>query len=169
MEKQYVMYLRVASAEQLRDTPMGVLDRQEAVMQEFAERKLGRRISEENIYRDVAPSSPIEQRDGLMQLLSRVERDDIFGVLVYDISRLTRGDENEIDRIVDALHKNCTTVETPLDGYNVKDLVGSQLLRNCLLRQHDYSEYFNYMAKWLHNERKRRVINRKRGQTDARH
>ena len=88
----YLIYLRKSRQDDANETIQEVLEKHETQLQEFAMRKFGGRIPEENIYREVVSGESIEDREEMQKVLARIESPDIKGVLVVDPQRLSRGD-----------------------------------------------------------------------------
>ena len=121
----YLMYLRVANASGLPGADeKEILSVYEEKLQEYATRRLGGHIAEENIYRDIAPASPNYERPGLRKLLSRTEEESVEGVLTLSLDRLIRDvltDLKNPDAVIYTLARNNTKVIMPNWVFDLND------------------------------------------------
>lgn len=70
----YVIYLRKSRQDDPAETVEEVLAKHEAQLQEYAERELGGRIPEENIYREVVSGESIDERVEIQRVLALENR-----------------------------------------------------------------------------------------------
>ena len=68
----YLIYLRKSRQDDPNETVEEVLAKHEAMLQEYAERELGGRISEENIYREIVSGESIDDRVEIKKVLARI-------------------------------------------------------------------------------------------------
>lgn len=138
---QVLIYLRKSRTDDPTQTVEEVLAKHEIELQEYAERELGGRVPEENIYREVISGESIDARVEVKQVLSRVEDPNIKAVLVVDPQRLSRGDLGDCDRLIKALHLSHTKVLTPRGDFNLDNKRERKFFQDELLRGRDYYEY----------------------------
>ena len=86
----WIMYLRKSRQDDPNETVEEVLAKHETILQEWAERELGFKIEEENIYREVISGESIADRDEIKKVLARLEDPAVVGVLCVEPSRLSR-------------------------------------------------------------------------------
>lgn len=137
----WIIYLRKSRQDDPKETVEEVLAKHETMLQEYAQRELGGRIPEENIYREVVSGESIAERVEIKKVLARVEDSSVAGVLVVEPSRLSRGDLKDCGRLIDALRYTHTQVATPMMVYNLENKMERKFFQDELLRGNDYLEY----------------------------
>lgn len=137
----YLMYLRKSRQDDPRETVEEVLAKHETMLQEYAEKELGGRIPEENIYREVVSGESIEDRVEIQRLLLRMEDSNVKGVLVVEPQRLSRGDLEDCGRLINDLRYTSTLVVTPMMIYDLSKKMERRFFQDELLRGRDYLEY----------------------------
>lgn len=137
----YLIYLRKSRQDDPRETVEEVLVKHETMLQEYAQKELGGRIPEENIYREVVSGESIDDREEIQKVLARIEDPAIKGVLVIEPQRLSRGDLEDCGRLIsDFLYTN-TEVVTPMMTYHLSNKMERRFFQDELLRGRDYLEY----------------------------
>lgn len=137
----WLIYLRKSRQDDPHETVEEVLAKHETMLQEHAERELGHRIPEENIYREVVSGESIDERVEIKKVLARLEDPNVLGVLVKDASRLSRGDLADCARIIDSFRFTHSQVCTPMMTYNLEKKMERKFFQDELLRGNDYLEY----------------------------
>lgn len=137
----WLIYLRKSRQDDPNQTVEEVLAKHEAMLQEYAERELGGRIPEENIYREVVSGESIDDRVEIKKVLARLEDPTVAGVLVVEPSRLSRGDLSDCARIIDAFRFTHSLIATPMMTYNLEKKMERKFFQDELLRGNDYLEY----------------------------
>lgn len=137
----WVIYLRKSRQDDPRETVEEVLAKHEAQLQEYAERELGHRIDEENIYREVASGESLSEREEVRKVLSRIEDPAVVGVLVMEPQRLSRGDLEDCGQLINALRFTKTLVATPYMVYDLENKMERKFFQDELLRGNDFLEY----------------------------
>ena len=137
----YLMYLRKSRQDDPNETVEEVLAKHEAILQEYAMREMGGKIPEKNIYREVISGESIDEREEIKKVLSRIEEQDIAGVLVVEPQRLSRGDLVDCGTLIRILQYTATTVVTPVMTYNLENKMERKFFQDELLRGRDYLEY----------------------------
>lgn len=137
----YLIYLRKSRQDDPRETVEEVLEKHETQLQEYAERELGGRIPEENIYREVVSGESIDEREEMKKVLARIESPDVKGVLVIEPQRLSRGDLEDCGRLISDFRYTHTKVVTPMMVYNLENKMDRRFFQDELLRGRDYLEY----------------------------
>jgi hypothetical protein len=136
-----LIYLRKSRQDDPNETVEEVLAKHEIQLQEYAERELGGRIPEENIYREVVSGESIDARVEIKKVLARIEDPKIRGVIVVEPSRLSRGDLGDCDRIIKAFQLSHTLVITPMMTYDLEKKMERKFFQDELLRGRDFYEY----------------------------
>jgi len=139
--KIWLMYLRKSRQDDPNETVEEVLAKHEAQLQEFAEREFGRRIPEENIYREVVSGESIEEREEIQKVLARIEDPVVAGVLVIEPQRLSRGDLEDCGRLINDFRYSKTLVVTPMMTYDLENKMERKFFQDELLRGRDFLEY----------------------------
>lgn len=141
LEEIWLIYLRKSRQDDPNQTVEEVLEKHEAMLQEHAERELGHRIPEDNIYREVVSGESIDERVEVKKVLARIEDPAVAGVLVVEPSRLSRGDLSDCARIIDSFRFSHSLVATPMMTYNLEKKMERKFFQDELLRGNDYLEY----------------------------
>jgi hypothetical protein len=136
-----LIYLRKSRQDDPNETVEEVLAKHEIQLQEYAERELGGRIPEENIYREVVSGESIDSRVEIQKVLARIEDPKIRGVLVVEPSRLSRGDLGDCDRMIKGFQLSKTLVITPMMTYDLEKKMERKFFQDELLRGRDFYEY----------------------------
>lgn len=136
-----LIYLRKSRQDDPNETVEEVLAKHEIQLQEYAERELGGRIPEENIYREVVSGESIDSRVEIQKVLARIEDPAIRGVLVVEPSRLSRGDLGDCDRMIKGFQLSHTLVITPMMTYDLEKKMERKFFQDELLRGRDFYEY----------------------------
>lgn len=141
LEGIWIMYLRKSRQDNPEETVEEVLAKHEAMLQDHAERELGHRIPEANIYREVVSGESIDERVEFQRVLARLEDPNVAGVLVRDCSRLSRGDLADCSRVIDNFRFTKTLVSTMMMTYDLNNKMERKFFQDELLRGNDYLEY----------------------------
>lgn len=137
----WIMYLRKSRQDDPNETVEEVLEKHEIILQEWAERELGFRIEEENIYREVISGESIADRDEIKKVLARLEDPAVIGVLCVEPSRLSRGDLADCAKIIDSFRFSKSLVATPYMTYNLENKMERKFFQDELLRSNEFLEY----------------------------
>ena len=137
----WLIYLRKSRQDDPNETIEEVLAKHELQLQEYAERELGGRIPEENIYREIISGESIDEREEIKKLLARIEDPRVKGVLVIEPQRLSRGDLEDCGRLINTFRFTHTQVITPMMSYDLESKMERKFFQDELLRGRDYLEY----------------------------
>lgn len=137
----WLLYLRKSRQDDPTETVEEVLAKHEAQLQEWAERELGGRIGEENIYREIVSGESIDARHEIKKVLSRIEDSTVAGVVVMEPSRLSRGDLADCSKIIDSFRFSRSVVATPYMTYDLENKMERKFFKDELLRGNDFLEY----------------------------
>lgn len=138
---QWIIYLRKSRQDDPNETVEEVLAKHETMLQEWAEKELGGRIPEENIYREVISGESIADREEIKKVLARLEDPNIKGVIVIEPSRLSRGDLADCAKIIDSFRFSKTLVVTPYMTYDLENKMERKFFQDELLRSNEFLEY----------------------------
>ena len=137
----WLIYLRKSRQDDPNETIEEVLAKHEVQLQEYAERELGSRIPEENIYREIVSGESIDEREEIKKILARIEDPKVKGVLVIEPQRLSRGDLEDCGRLINAFRFTHTQICTPMMTYDLGSKMERKFFQDELLRGRDYLEY----------------------------
>lgn len=137
----YIMYLRKSRADRPDESVEEVVAKHESILQDYAKRRFGHTIPEENIYREVVSGETIADRPYMQKVLQIIEQKECLGVLVADPQRITRGDLLDCGTIVNAFRYSDTHVVTPMHDYDLSLDMDRRYFQDELLRGNDYLEY----------------------------
>lgn len=138
---EVLAYLRKSQSDDPLLTVEEVLSKHEAILDEWAERNLGGKVPEQNKFREVVSGETMKERPGILQVLRLIESPQIKAILVVEPQRLTRGDGEEIGRLMKLIKYTDTLVLTPPRIYDLKDDYDWEAIKRELERGNDYLEY----------------------------
>lgn len=138
---QVIIYLRKSRSDDPNMSIEDVLASHERQLQEYAEKNLGGRIPESQIFREVVSGETISDRPVVQRVLRLIESSDILAVLVLEPQRLSRGDLEDCGRIINLLRYSHTYVLTPMVSYDLLDEYDRKFFEMELTRGNDYLEY----------------------------
>lgn len=139
--EEVIDYLRKSRSDDPLLTVEEVLAKHESILDEWAEKHLGGKVPEENKYREVVSGETIKERPEINIVLRRIESPKIKAVKVVEPQRLTRGDLEDIGRLMKLLKHTDTLVITPQRIYNLRDEYDWDAFERELKRGNDYLEY----------------------------
>nr|DAT15411.1 MAG TPA: integrase [Caudoviricetes sp.] len=111
------------------------------MLDEWAEKHLGAVVPEENKYREVVSGETIAERPEINRVLRLIESPRYKAVAVVEPQRLTRGDLEDIGRLMKLLKHTNTLVITPQRIYDLRDEYDWDAFERELKRGNDYLEY----------------------------
>lgn len=141
--EEVIDYLRKSQSDDPLLTVEEVLEKHEAILDEWSEKHLGGRVPEENKYREVISGGEgLTDRPEMAAVLRRIESPKIKAVKVVEPQRLTRGDLESIGRLMKLLKHTNTLVITPTHIYDLRDEYDWDAFERELKRGNDYLEYY---------------------------
>lgn len=138
---QVIIYLRKSRSDDPNMSIEDVLASHERQLQEYAEKNLGGRIPESQIFREVVSGETISDRPVVQRVLRLIESSDILAVLVIEPQRLSRGDLEDCGRLINLFRYSHTYVLTPMVSYDLLDEYDRKFFEMELTRGNDYLEY----------------------------
>lgn len=139
--EEVIDYLRKSQSDDPTLTVEEVLAKHEVILDEWAERHLGGKVPEQNKFREVVSGETMKDRPGIQRILRMIESPKYKAVAVVEPQRLTRGDGEEIGRLMKLFKYTDTLVITPQRIYNLRDEYDWDALKRELERGNDYLEY----------------------------
>lgn len=134
-------YLRKSRSDDPSLTVEEVLANHELELNEYAEKHMGGRVPESQVYREVASSETIDDRPEMLRILKAIESPKIKAVLVREPQRLSRGDLEDAGRIIKIFRYTNTLVVTPQRTYDLRDDMDRDYFERELKRGNEYLEY----------------------------
>ena len=134
-------YLRKSRSDDPTLTVEEVLANHELELNEYAEKHLGGRVPEGQVFREVASSETIDDRPEMVKLLKAIESPKIKAVLVREPQRLSRGDLEDAGRIIKIFRYTNTLVITPQRTFDLRDDMDREYFERELKRGNEYLEY----------------------------
>ena len=156
--EEILIYLRKSRTDDPTLTVEETLARHEQMLDEWVERNLpGKgKIPEDNRYREIVSGETIKSRPEVQELLRRTESPRIKAVLVKEPQRLSRGDLEDIGRMVNLLRYSSTIVITLDYIYDLRDARDRDDFERELKRG---NEFLEYQKKIMNNGRLQSVKN----------
>lgn len=139
--EEVIDYLRKSRSDDPTLTVEEVLAKHEAILDEWAEKHLGGVVPEENKYREVVSGETLKERPEINRVIKRIESPKIKAIKIVEPQRLTRGDLEDIGRIMKLLKHTNTLVITPNRIYNLHDEYDWDALERELKRGNEFLEY----------------------------
>lgn len=136
-------YLRKSRSDDPLLSVEEVLSKHEQMLDEWVERNLPGmgKIPEKNRYREVVSGETIESRPKIQELLRRIESPRIKAILIVEPQRLSRGDLEDIGRLVKLLRYSNTLVITLQYTYDLRDERDRDMFERELKRGNEFLEY----------------------------
>ena len=134
-------YLRKSQSDDPTLTVEEVLEKHETILDEWAEKNLGAKVPEANKFREVVSGETLKNRPEIQKVLRLIESPKYKAVAVVEPQRLTRGDLEDIGRLMKLLKHTNTYVITPQRMYDLRDEYDWDAFERELKRGNDYLEY----------------------------
>ena len=139
--EEVIDYLRKSRSDDPLLEVEEVLEKHETILDEWAEKHLGAKVPEENKFREVVSGETLKERPEIQKVLRLIESPKYKAVAVVEPQRLTRGDLEDIGRLMKLLKHTNTLVITPQRIYNLRDEYDWDAFERELKRGNDYLEY----------------------------
>lgn len=138
---EIIVYLRKSRSDDPMLSVEEVLEKHETILDEWAEKSLGEKIPEENKYREVVSGETLKERPEINKVLRQIESPKIKAVCIVEPQRLTRGDLEDIGRLMKLFKHTHTLIITPQRIYDLQDEYDWDAFERELKRGNDYLEY----------------------------
>ena len=138
---EIIVYLRKSRSDDPLLSIEEVLSKHEEILDEWSVKNLGATVPEKNKYREVVSGETLKDRPEIQTVLHEIESPKIKGVLVVEPQRLTRGDLEDIGRLMKLLKHTNTMVLTPQRIYDLHDDYDMDAFERELKRGNEYLEY----------------------------
>ena len=140
-------YLRKSRSDDPLLTVEEVLSKHESILDEWAEKNLGGKVPEGNKYREVSSGETLKERPEIIKLLKRIESPKIKAVKIVEPQRLTRGDLEDIGRLMKLFKHTNTLIITPQRIYDLRDEYDWDMFERELKRGYEFLEYTKKILK----------------------
>jgi hypothetical protein len=140
--EEILEYLRKSQSDDPLLTVEEVLAKHEAILDEWSEKHLGAKVPEKNKFREVVSGETIKERPEINRVLRLIESPKIKAVKVVEPQRLTRGDLEDIGRLMKILKHTNTYIITPERMYDLRDEYDWNAFEAELKRGNDYLNYY---------------------------
>ena len=134
-------YLRKSQSDDPLLTVEEVLEKHERILDEWSERHFGAKVPEENKFREVVSGETISERPEINKILRMIESPKYKAVKVVEPQRLTRGDLEDIGRLMKLFKFTNTYIITPDRMYDLRDEYDWNAFEAELKRGNDYLKY----------------------------
>lgn len=136
-------YLRKSRTDDPMLTVEEVLCKHEQMLDDWVRQKFPNSpgIPEENCYREVVSGETIESRPKVQELLRQIESPKYKAILIVEPQRLSRGDLEDIGRLVKLLRYSNTIVITLQYSYDLRDERDRDMFERELKRGNEFLEY----------------------------
>jgi hypothetical protein len=139
--EEILEYLRKSQSDDPNLTVEEVLEKHEKILDEWSERYSGEKVPEENKFREVVSGETIKERPEINKILRMIESPKYKAVKIVEPQRLTRGDLEDIGRMMKLLKHTNTYVITPERMYDLRDEYDWNAFEAELKRGNDYLKY----------------------------
>lgn len=139
-----LIYLRKSRTDDPSLTVEEVLSKHEQMLDDWVSRNFpdaGRGIPESNRYREVVSGETLDSRPQVQELLRRAESPRVKAILIKEPQRLSRGDLEDIGRLVKLLRYSNTIVITLQYIYDLRDEHDRDMFERELKRGNEFLEY----------------------------
>lgn len=138
-----LIYLRKSRTDDPSLTVDEVLSKHEQMLDDWVAEKVpgSQRIPESNRYREVVSGETIDSRPKVQELLRRMESPRVKAILIVEPQRLSRGDLEDIGRLVKLLRYTNTLVITLKYSYDLKDDRDREDFERELKKGNEFLEY----------------------------
>lgn len=139
--EEVIDYLRKSRSDDPNLSIEEVLEKHESILDEWAEKHLGEKVPEKNKFREIVSGETLKERPEIQKVLRLIESPKYKAVKIVEPQRLTRGDLEDVGRIMKLLKLTNTLVITPQRIYNLRDEYDWDAFERELKRGNDYLEY----------------------------
>ena len=139
--EEVIDYLRKSRSDDPLLSVEEVLSKHEAILDEWAEKNLGGKVPEENKFREVVSGETLKERPEIQKVLRLIESPKYKALKIIEPQRLTRGDLEDIGRIMKLLKHTNTLIITPQRTYDLRDEYDWDAFERELKRGNEFLEY----------------------------
>ncbi len=144
---EIIEYLRKSRSDDPLKSVEEVLLNHYSILEDWAVKNLGAPVPEANIFREVVSGETIADRPEIKEVLRRIESPRVKAILCVEPQRLSRGDLEDVGKIMKLIKYSNTIVITPQRIYNLQDEYDSDSFERELKRGNEYLEYTKKILK----------------------
>lgn len=135
-------YLRKSQSDDPNLTVEEVLANHEKILDDWSINSQGRKVPEENKFREIVSGESLSERKEMQRLLRLIESPKIRAVKIVEPQRLTRGDAEQMGKIMKLFKYTATLIVTPYRIYDLRDQYDWDAFEMELRRGNDYLNYY---------------------------
>ena len=135
-------YLRKSQSDDPALTVEEVLSKHEEILDNLSMQYFGRLVPEENKFREVVSGETVKDRPEIQKVLRLIESPKYKALKIVEPQRLTRGDLEEIGRLMKLLKHTNTLVITQVRVYDLRDEYDWDAFERELKRGSEYLDYY---------------------------
>ena len=140
-------YLRKSQSDDPALTVEEVLSKHEEILDNLSMQYFGRLVPEENKFREVVSGETVKDRPEIQKVLRLIESPKYKALKIVEPQRLTRGDLEEIGRLMKLLKHTNTLVITQVRVYDLRDEYDWDAFERELKRGSEYLDYYKKIQK----------------------
>lgn len=135
-------YLRKSQSDDPNLTVEEVLANHEKLLDDWTMKNLGGKTPEKNKFREIVSGESLSERKEMQRLLRLIESPKIRAVKIVEPQRLTRGDAEQMGKIMKLFKFSGTLIITPYRIYDLRDQYDWDAFEMELRRGNDYLNYY---------------------------
>lgn len=135
-------YLRKSQSDDPNLTVEEVLANHEKLLDDWSIKNQGGKVPEKNKFREIVSGESLSERKEMQRLLRMIESPKIKAVKIVEPQRLTRGDAEQMGRIMKIFKFSNTLIVTPYRIYDLRDQYDWDAFEVELRRGNDYLNYY---------------------------
>lgn len=139
--EEILVYLRKSRSDDPALTVEEVLERHEAILNEWIEQNLKKKIPAENYFREVVSGEQLDTRPEMQKVLKLIESPKYKAILCVEPQRLSRGDLYDAGLLIRLLKFSGTKVITPVKTFDIENEYDRDAFERELKRGNEYLEY----------------------------
>lgn len=138
---EVIAYLRKSRSDDPTMSVEEVLQKHETLIDEWCKKNLGSTVPETNKYREVVSGETLIERPEIQTVLRKIESPKFKAIVVVEPQRLSRGDLEDIGRLMKLLKYTNTQIITLQHTYDLHNEYDWDMLERELKRGNEYLEY----------------------------
>ncbi len=150
--EETVDYLRKSQSDDPLLTVEEVLAKHERILDSWSEKHLGAKTPENQKFREIVSGETLKERPEVQKVLRLIESPKIRAIKIVEPQRLTRGDLEDIGRVMKLLKLTSTLIITPDEWggqriYDLNDEYDWNAFEGELKKGNDYLNYYKKIQK----------------------
>lgn len=145
--EEVIDYLRKSQSDDPALTVEEVLSKHEEILDNLSMQYFGRLVPEQNKFREIVSGETVKDRPEIQKVLRLIESPRYKALKIVEPQRLTRGDLEEIGRLMKLLKHTNTLVITQQRVYDLRDEYDWDAFERELKRGNEYLDYYKKIQK----------------------